>query len=73
MIVTYQSRRYALERVRSRYVRRDGQGYTFCEVGEDRRFDIRQGRVDAAELPDDVRAAADKRAGYYPSYVEWPL
>jgi hypothetical protein len=73
MRVTFQSRRYAPDDVRSRYVRRQAPGlYAFCEGGDDRRFDLRQGYVDAAEIPEAVRKAADARAGYWPSYVSWP-
>lgn len=64
--------------VRSRYVRAPlvgGGRYAWCEVGDDRRYDLRQGRCDAFDLPDDVRQAADvqRASGVWPYYVEWPL
>jgi len=66
---------YAPEQVRARYVGKwtvDGP-FRFCEVGDDRRYDIRQGTVDADDLPESVRLAAEARAGYIPCYVDWPL
>lgn len=72
MRTTYQSDRYAPEIVTARYVQRLGGEYRFCELNAARR-DIRQGVVEACELPEDVRRAADAQAGYFPSYVAWPL
>lgn len=61
--------------VLTRYVKANYDGsYSACEVGSDRRYDLRQWKVeDVSELPLDVRDKADKRLGYYPPYVEWPL
>ena len=74
MRATYTSRTYAPEHVTARYVRRCVSGeYQFCEVGADRRYDIRQGVVDADELPDDVREAADNLCGHTFAYVPWPI
>lgn len=71
MRITYQSACYAPEAVRARYVRRSGDIYRFCEVGEDRRYDIRQGVVEPHEVPRAVLDEADKRACQYYGYVEW--
>ncbi len=71
MVITYESRLYAPHLVRSRYVQKRGDAYHFCEVNE-RRYDIRQGTVPARDIPADIRLAADKLAGFFPSYVEWP-
>lgn len=71
MHATYTSPRYSPDKVLKRYVKRVGALYHFCEVGADRRYDLRQGIVDAAELPTDVRAKADARAGHWPAYVDW--
>lgn len=60
----------------SRYVKYDGAGiYRWCEVGEDRRFDLRQGTCAADDLPPDVAMAASARRnkGVWPFYVDWPL
>ncbi len=75
MRTTYQAKDYDPAKVLKRYVRLDGvTGYfCFCEVGEDKRYDLRQGIVDSDELPEDVYNAAYERAGIFPSYVEWPL
>lgn len=74
MITTYQVGGYHPNKVRSRYVRRGVEtGYHFAEVGDDRRFDLRQGTVSADELPEAVRVAADLRCGFFPSYVDWPV
>jgi capsid portal protein len=73
MKVTYQSDKYSPDKVLKRYVQRIGDEYRFCEVGQNRRYDIRQGIVDETELPETVKTAADARSGYFPSHVEWPL
>lgn len=72
--VTYTAPSYAPEAVRSRYVRADvkGGGYSWCEVGENRRYDLRQGTVEAGSLPEAVREAADELRGKFPGYVVWP-
>jgi hypothetical protein len=71
MKVTYQADSYSPERIIARYVKRVGDEYRFCEVGGERRYDLRQGTVEAHELPDAVRAEADQRAGRFPAYVNW--
>jgi hypothetical protein len=73
MNVTYQSKGYSADAVRMRYVKKGIDGYRFCEVGDDRRFDLRQGTVDQGEIPDGIRELADCRAGHCFSYVEWPM
>lgn len=76
MKVIYQSKDYSLDKVRRRYVKAApfaDQGYYFCEVGDDARFDIRQGYVDASDIPADIREAADARVNEVFGAVEWPL
>jgi len=73
MKVYHVSKRYAPEAVVTRYVRFDGTAFRFAEVGEDRRFDLRQGYVSEEELPRHVARKAKLRAGVFPGYVEWPL
>ena len=74
MKVTYQSDCYHPNAVTKRYVRYSPDGvFSFCEVGQDRRYDIRQGTVDAAELPESVVAAAIENEKVSMLYVEWPL
>lgn len=70
---TYTATNYKPEEVSKRYVRFDGEVFRFCEVGNDRRFDIRQGIVSRDELPDAIATAASERRGFSPSYVEWPI
>ena len=74
MLVTYVARSYSSDRPVKRYVQNAGRlGYKWIEQDvEHKRFDVRQGIVDANELPADVKAKADEREGFYPSYVEWP-
>lgn len=50
-------------------------GMRWCEVGDDRWHDLRQGTCNPSDLPVDVMdAALDRRiAGVWPFYVEWPL
>lgn len=71
--VTSTAKNYSPDKVLKRYVRTDGARYFWCEVGEDRMYDLRQGRCMASDLPLAVIEAAEKRCGYSPSYVEWPL
>ncbi|HRO04363.1 MAG TPA: hypothetical protein PLS69_12240 [Terricaulis sp.] len=73
--VIAQSDFYTPEAVKARYVRFDrSEGvFRFCDVGADRRYDLRQGIVSECMLPADVASAARERAGYYPAYVAWPL
>lgn len=75
MQTVYQSKDYDPAKVTDRYVRSDMDGgFWFCEVvGSDRRFDVRQGTVEADELPEYIIKAAKEREGFYPSYVEWSL
>lgn len=75
MKVTYQSKAYAPEAVTKRYVRRSSAagGYDWCEVGQDRRYDIRQGTVEADELSDAIRTAADEHYKVSMSYIDWPF
>lgn len=73
MKVRFQTQGYKAADVRSRYVRASAYGiYFWCEVGDDRRYDIRQGTVEPQELPEAVKAAADALRGTWPGYVDWP-
>lgn len=73
MKVTYQSKKYTPEAVLKRYVRHTpGGGYDWCEVGKDRRYDLRQGTVEADELPDALRMAADEHYKISLNYIDWP-
>ncbi len=62
--------------VTTRYVRLSLPGeqgaYRWVEVGEDPRYNVREGNAEAHELPEEVRAGADARKGLFPAYVEWP-
>lgn len=71
MQATYTSKNYDPKLVQKRYVRYNAYDKTFhfCEVGEDRRYDLRQGLVEQHELPEPVAAEALK---YNSSYVDWP-
>lgn len=75
--VTSQTRDFSPDMVRKRYVKAPSTlgSWDWCEVGDDRRFDIRRGTLTPDELPEDVRAAAWERRenGVWPYYVEWPL
>ena len=75
MEATFTAKEWQPGQVRARYVRANVKGgdYSWCEVGDDRRYDLRQGLVTAEELPDDIRAAADALRGTWPGYVDWPL
>lgn len=75
MKITYQSMNYSSDAVVKRYVRSRGVtgGYDWCEVGEDRRCDVRQGTVEAFELPENVRKMADDNYKISQSYVDWPF
>ena len=74
MKITYQSKNYSPDKVTKRYVRRSTASgeYDWCEVGEDRRFDVRQGTIEPDELPEDIRAAADELFKTSSAYVDWP-
>ena len=73
MKVTRQSTCYAPEKVLRRYVKKatGTHDYIWCEVGEDRRYDLRQGTVESHELPEAVRRAADENHTVH--YVDWPI
>jgi len=76
MNVTYQSKNFSTEAVLKRYVRYgpwDGGVFEFCEVGGNRRFDLRQGTVTADELPCDLADAAIAHYKVSMAYLEWPL
>jgi hypothetical protein len=72
MQVTFTAKGYRPELVTVRYVRANGEGYSWCEVGADRRYDLRQGHVEADELPPEVKADADALRGTWPGYALWP-
>lgn len=74
MKITYQSRNYDPAKVMNRYVRRTCAtgGYDFCEVGF-HRYDVRQGTVEADELPENIRKAADEHYKVSSSYIDWPM
>ena len=47
--------------------------YAWCiRSDSNKRYDLQQGTCDAVDIPDDVRAAADKLIGHAFGYVEWP-
>ena len=74
IVATSTARHYRPDLVRRRYVKfTRGDGFRWCEVGDDRRYDLRQGTCAASDLPEPVMDAALDRAGFYPPYVEWPL
>jgi hypothetical protein len=72
--VRYVGRDYDPSMVRKRYVAKGigGGPYRWCEVGDDRRFDIRQGVCDADDLPEDIRQQCDNYTGALYA-CEWPL
>ena len=74
--VTHQSRSYEPGGVRRRYVKYDDAGaYSWCEVGDHPKFDLRQGTCTIDDLSPDVAmtAIARRNEGVWPFYVEWPL
>lgn len=72
MEIIYQAKSYSADKVRARYVRFDADGiFRFCEVGDDRRYDLRQGIVDEKKIPVGVATKARAIAGNCPGYVEW--
>lgn len=74
IVVRSEARGYSRDKVRKRYVKFvRGAGFRWCEVGDDRRYDLRQGTCAASDLPGPVMDAALDRAGTQPSYVDWPL
>jgi hypothetical protein len=47
--------------------------YAWCiRSNSNKRHDLQQGTCDAHDLPDDIRAAADRLSGHAFGYVEWP-
>lgn len=72
--ITYTAKNYSPERMGERYVRAMFPiGYAWCERDTlDKRYDLRQGTCDAADLPASVRIAADRLLGHAFSYVDWP-
>lgn len=74
LTVTYKSRDYSPDKVKSRYVRRsrrtDHLQYDYCEVGIDRRYDILQGQLDLADVPDYAVGRADALRGEVFGWVE---
>lgn len=81
VIATFTSDMFDPSLVKNRYVRyskwiHEGNTYdewSWCEVGENRAYDVRQGHCDESDLPVDVAKAAKESAGKFPSYVDWPL
>ncbi len=75
MKITCASTKYSPDAVKARYVRKPltGEDFQFCEVGEDRRYDLRQGIVSASEIPEGVAMNAYAMMGQAFSYVEWPF
>jgi hypothetical protein len=74
--VTYQARDYQPAKVRARYVRLSVTGeWQWCEVGEDRRYHIRQGTCAESDVPADLRHRARDLSGQAFAYVaapHWP-
>jgi hypothetical protein len=63
------------DQVESRYVRLGFDGvWRWCEVGSDRRYDLRTGTCEETDLPVEVANAAKIRraGGVWPFYVDWP-
>jgi hypothetical protein len=72
METTYQADGYSPDLVRARYVRAANGSYRFCEVGDDRRYDLRQGIVEPSELSMAVRRKACALEGHAYGWVTWP-
>lgn len=86
MRTTYQSKNYSPDKVTKRYIRKvswmereyipitTDEEYRWCEVGQDTRYDIRQGYASADEVPDSIKTelVSPSRVGTL-GYVEWPL
>jgi hypothetical protein len=51
----------------------EGIQFAFCEVGKNRRHDLRQGIVEPSELPAGLAAEAIAHAGVSIHYLTWPL
>lgn len=76
MPVIWQSKRYAPELVKKRYIRAliNSPGrYLLIEVGDDNRYDIRQSGLDADAIPQTIREQADKMRGNAFGNAEWPV
>ena len=76
LTATFTAKGYTPEMVKTRYVRMSilCDRFEFCEVGEDRRYDLRQGVVnDPSIIPVEIRALAEQRRNDAFRYVEWPL
>lgn len=70
-MITYKSKNYDPKKYYERYVRCDSDGnFFFCEVENGK--DVAQGIAYESEIAPNVREAAKKLTGYFPSYVEWP-
>lgn len=76
LTATFTAQGYTPEMVKTRYVRISisGDRFEFCEVGEDRRYDLRQGVVnDPSIIPAEIRTLAEQLRNAAFQYVEWPL
>lgn len=76
-MTNYTARDYHPAQVVSRYVRLSVRGqFEGCEVGHDRRYNLRAWALSPAEIasltPEQVQRCGELR-GYAFSYVEWPL
>lgn len=74
MFVTYTCREYDPSKVRKRYIRATFTAgvYQYIEVGDDRRWDMRQANVNGIELPTEIKKKADALLGQAFGYVELP-
>jgi hypothetical protein len=75
MKITYQSKNYSPQAVLTRYVKYhpwDGE-FAFCEVGKNRRHDLRQGTVEPSELPTGLASEAIAHVEVSIHYLTWPL
>lgn len=73
---TSTAKHYRPDLVRKRYVRLAyDDKFRWCEVGEDARYDLRQGMCAESDLPPTTAAAARAKrdAGVWPFNVDWPL
>lgn len=73
---TYTARDYEPGKVTARYVRLASCGaWQWCEVGPDRRYDVRQGECDLADVPPELVERARALQGQAFAYVaapHWP-
>ncbi|WP_205582866.1 hypothetical protein [Pseudomonas aeruginosa] len=74
MQITNQSRQYSPSLVAGRFVQRDvtSNSYIITEVSA-AGWTLREGRLDALDIPDEVRAAADAERYSAVARVPWPL